>query len=418
MEEKNKRIIFHIDVNSAYLSWTAVKQLQYGESLIDIREVPSIIGGNVEERHGIVLAKSIPAKKFNIKTGESILEALKKCPELKIYPADYNLFMKCSNAMYELLNEYSPLIQRYSVDEVFIEASHFNECYMEKANEIKMRIKKELGFAVNIGISENKLLAKMASDFKQKDAIHTLFKEEIKDKMWPLPVNELFMVGRATQKKLEKLNINTIGELAKYDLEILRTIFKSHGSIIHNYANGIDDSEVRKRNYIEIKGVGNSITFKRVISERNEAIKVILSLVETAAKRLRNGNNMCKVVVIGLKSNSFYYYSHQKSLFSPTDSTEEIYKYIVNCFDEAWKGEPIRQMGVRLTQLCSNEFYQRTMFDDNRTDKQRALDKAIDKIRDRFGDNSVIRSTFINSDIKPLSGGVGEEDYPMMGSIL
>lgn len=418
MESCEKRIIFHIDVNSAYLSWTAVKLLQYGESLIDIRTVPSIIGGSIAERHGIVLAKSIPAKKFNIKTGESIAEALKKYPKLKIYPPDYRLYMNCSNAMYKLLCEYSPLIQRYSVDEVFMDASHFRNDYIAKAEEIKLRIKNELGFNVNIGIAENKLLAKMASDFTPKDTIHTLFKNEIKDKMWVLPVGDLFMVGRATQRKLSKLNVSTIGELAQYDLGILRTIFKSHGDVIHNYANGIDSSIVRQKNYIEVKGIGNSTTMKRDMAEREDISKVILSLIETAAMRLRAGGNMCSVVVIALKSNAFYHYSHQKSLFMPTDSTEEIYEEILKCFDEVWKGEPVRQIGVRLTSLCSNEFYQRTLFDDDRTDKQRALDKAIDEIRGRFGDRSIIRSTFLNTDIKPLNGGVGEEDYPMMGSIL
>lgn len=201
---ENERIIFHIDVNSAYLSWTAVKQLQYGESIIDIRNIPSIIGGNSEERHGIVLAKSIPTKKFKIKTGEPVISALSKCPNLKIYPPDYKLYMKCSNAMYDLLTEYSPCIQRYSIDEVFMDVSHLKEDYMDKAYEIKSRIQNELGFTVNIGISHNKLLAKMASDFPKKNAVHTLFREEIKGKMWDLPVGDLFMVRRATEGKLAK----------------------------------------------------------------------------------------------------------------------------------------------------------------------------------------------------------------------
>lgn len=255
-----KRIIFHIDVNSAYLSWTAVKQLQYGENEIDIRLIPSIIGGDGEARHGIVLAKSIPAKKYNIQTGESIAEALTKCSNLKIYQPDYNLYIRCSNAMVEMLNDYSSIIQRYSIDEVFMDVSHFKDKYMEKAYEIKLRIKEELGFSVNIGISHNKLLAKMVSDFKEKDSVHTLFENEIKDKMWPLKVRDLFMVGKATEAKLFKLNINTIGELAKYNLEFLKPIFKSYANIIHNYANGIESSEVRTSNYIDIKGVGNSTT--------------------------------------------------------------------------------------------------------------------------------------------------------------
>ncbi len=415
---ENQRIIFHIDVNSAYLSWTAIKQLQYGESIIDIRNIPSIIGGNSEDRHGIVLAKSIPAKRFKIKTGEPVISALSKCPALKIYPPDYKLYMKCSNAMYELLTEYSPKIQRYSVDEVFMDVSNFKEDYMDKAYEIKTRIQNELGFTVNIGISHNKLLAKMASDFSKKNAVHTLFQQEIKEKMWHLPVGDLFMVGRSTEGKLTKLNIKTIGDLATYDLEILKSMFKSYAQIIHNYANGIDYSEVRRKNYIEVKGIGNSTTLRKDVICREDALRVILSLTESVAMRLRGNGSMCGLVAVALKTNSFYHYCHQKQLINVTDSTNEIYKAMVKTFDEIWKGEPIRQIGVRVTKLCSNEFYQRSLFDDKRTDKERALDKTIDKIRSRFGDSAIVRSTFINSGVKPITGGVGECDYPMMGSIL
>lgn len=419
MESSCKDIIFHIDVNSAYLSWTAVKQIQYGENDVDIREIPSIIGGNEEERHGIVLAKSIPAKKFNIQTGETIWSALSKCPNLEIFPPDYRLYMRCSNAMVNLLNEYSPLIQRYSIDEVFMEASHFKESYMEKAAEIKDRIEKELGFTVNIGIGNNKLLAKMASDFPKKNSIHTLFSDEIKEKMWPLPVNDLFMVGKATAGKLKKLNVETIGELAQYDLDILISIFKSFGMLLHNYANGIDNSEVRSKNYLEIKGIGNSITWNHDIKSKEEACRILLSLVETSATRLRKADKMCGVVVVSLKTNSFLYFSHQKTLSYMTDSTEEIYLNIKQVFEEIWHGEPLRQLGIRLTKLSSNEFYQPNLLDQNKIYKQRALDKAIDEIRGKFGKGSIIRSTFINSQVKPLNGGVGdEEDYPMMGSIL
>ena len=413
-----ERIIFHIDVNSAYLSWTAAYQRQYGENNIDIRTIPSIIGGNSEERHGIVLAKSIPAKKYNIQTGETILSALTKCPEIKIFPPNYDLFMKCSNAMYQLLCQYSPLIQRYSVDEVFMDMSHFNYNYMEKAIEIKDRIEKELGFTVNIGISTNKLLAKMASDFKNKNSIHTLFKEEIPQKLWPLSVGDLFMVGRATEKKLSLLNINTIGELAKFDVNILKDKLKSHGILIHNYANGIDNSEVRSKNYLEVKGIGNSITIDHDVDNREEALKILLSLIETAAMRLRRNTTMCSVIVVSIKNSDLFKYSHQKTLENITDSTETIFWEATKVFDDTWKGESIRQIGIRWTNLCDNEFYQRTFFDDKKVDKLRAIDKVVDDIRSKYGNTAIIRSTFVNTDIKPLNGGVGEEDYPMMGSIL
>lgn len=415
MEE---RIIFHIDVNSAYLSWTAVRMLQLGESTEDIRDIPSIVGGNTDERHGIVLAKSIPAKKYKIKTGEPIVDALKKCPNLKIFKPNYRLFMDCSNAMYNLLYEYSPKIQRYSVDEVFMDMSHLKENYMEKAIEIQNRIRSELGFNVNIGISTNKLLAKMASDLEPKNAIHTLFKEEIKEKMWPLPVDNLFMVGRATKSKLGKLNINTIGEVANFDIDILEGIFKSHGRVIHNYANGVEESEVRKYNYVNVKGIGNSTTIAWDVTSKDEALKIILSLTESVCIRLRNNNSLCRVISISIKGFNFERYIHQKTLSNYTDCTEEIYKEMVKAFNEAWRGEPIRQLGVRVTSLCSNEFFQSSLFDNKKLEKQRALDKTIDSIRERYGSYSVIRSTFLHSGIKAINGGNGEDDYPMMGSIL
>lgn len=413
----SKRIIFHIDVNSAYLSWTAASMLSLGKSSIDIRKIPSIIGGSIAERHGIVLAKSIPAKKYKINTGETVVSALNKCPNLKSYPPDYNLYMRCSNSMYQLLTEYSPLIQRYSIDEVFLDASHFKDNYMDMAVEIKDKIERELGFTVNIGISNNKLLAKMASDFPKKNSIHTLFPEEIKDKMWNLPVGDLFMVGRATEKKLKKININTIGELATYDYDILKSIFKSYASVLHSYANGIDYSEVRSKNYIEIKGIGNSTTLKKDAKDREYALKVLLSLVENVAMRLRQHGSLCSVIVVSIKDCDFLHYSHQKKLKTYIDTTIDIFKEVKEIFDEAWLGAPIRQLGVRVTDLCSNEFYQSSIFDDE-INKKKAIDKTIDNIRRKYGSESIMRSTFINSDIKPLSGGNGEEDYPMMGSVL
>lgn len=414
----NERVIFHIDVNSAYLSWTAVRMLQLGVCTEDIRKIPAIIGGNRDERHGIVLAKSIPAKKYGIKTGETIVEALKKCPNLKIFKPNYKLYVDCSNAMYNLLYEYSTRIQRYSVDEVFMDMTNYKDNYMEKALEIKNRITKELGFNVNIGISTNKLLAKMASDFNPKNAVHTLFKDEIKDKMWNLRVEDLFMVGRSTKRKLDILNISTIGELANFDLKLLEEVFKSHGKLIYNYANGIDESPVRKYNYIDVKGIGNSTTIAWDITSKDEALKVILSLTESVANRLRNNESLCRVVSISIKGFNFQRYIHQRNLGNYTDSTEIIFNELSRAFAEAWRGDPIRQIGVRVTQLCSNEFFQSSLFDNKAIEKKRALDKTIDSIRNRYGNNSVIRSTFLHSGIKAINGGNGESNYPMMGSTL
>ncbi|WP_346940472.1 DNA polymerase IV [uncultured Clostridium sp.] len=417
MENKSERIIFHIDVNSAFLSWTAINLLRCGESEVDIRKIPSIIGGSIEDRRGVVLAKSIPAKKFNIITGEPIVAALKKCPQLKVYPPEHKLYTKFSNDMYKLLKPYSDFIERYSIDEVFMEASHFKYDYMEKAKEIKRKIEKDLGFTVNIGIGNNKLLAKMASDFSKKNSIHTLFKEEIRVKMWPLKVGDLFMVGKAAEKKLIDLNIFTIGDLANYNLSILRNIFKSYANIIYEYANGIDDSPINCDNYVDVKGIGNSTTTSKDILSIDEALKVLLSLTESVAKRLRANKSLCGIVAVSIKSNVFTTYSHQKKLLTPTDSTEEIFNLVKAIFKEMWRGEPIRLLGVRVTKLSDNSIYQKSLFDDEKIDKQRSLDSTIDKIREKYGDSSIIRSTFISSNNKKSFEEEKPEDYLMMGGL-
>ena len=414
----NDRIVFHVDVNSAYLSWTAVKLLQYGSS-IDIREIPSVIGGDIENRHGIILAASISAKELGIKTGEPIFSAMQKCRDLKVYPPDYDWYVKSSNAMVQLLEEYSPKIQRYSIDECFMDCTHFKDNYKKMAVKVKMRISDELGFNCNIGISTNKLLAKMASDFKPKNTIHTLFKEEVSQKMWPLPASDLFMVGRATKEKLSKLNINTIGDIAKADVNLLMQKMHSHGKLIYEYANGIDNSEIRECNYLDIKGIGNSVTISYDVETYEEACRILLALTESATMRLRENRSLCSLVVVSVKTNNFVYYSHQKPLENSTDSTNIIYEGIKKAFREAWKGEKIRQLGVRLTKLCSNEYYQESLFDFENNEKQMKLDKTVDEIRKRFGKQAVIRSTFLHSGINPIEGGTGSKgDYPMMSSIL
>ncbi len=415
-----KRLIFHIDVNSAYLSWEAAYRLQQGEEL-DLRKVPSVVGGDEESRHGIVLAKSIPAKNYKIQTGETLYNARQKCPDIKIVPPRYWLYMQCSSAMHEILQEYTPIIQRFSVDESFLDFSNMENLYpdyMELAENIRERIKKELGFTINIGISNNKLLAKVASDFKKPDRIHTLFPQEIRSKMWPLPVEDLFMVGRATAPKLHKLNINTIGELANYDVNILKNILKSHGELIWNYANGIEHSEVRKSDYIKMKGIGNSTTISFNVEDRETAHKILLSLCETVGMRLRDSKNCCRVVSISIRGSDLISYSRQKKLSTATDSTRKIYEVACYLFNSAWKGNPIRHMGVHITDFCNNDFHQYSLLDSFDYYKDEKLNKVIDEIRLKYGNKAIFKSCFLHSGLSPMCGGIGEEDYPLMSSML
>lgn len=303
MHDKDK-IIFHIDVNSAYLSWEAVYRLQHGAS-VDLRKIPSVVGGDPKTRHGIVLAKSIPAKKYRIKTGETLYEATNKCPNLTIVAPNYALYMKCSDAMINILKEYSPHIQRFSVDECFLNFTNLQHLHgnpVSAAHRIKEQIKKKLGFTVSIGVSSNKLLAKMGSDLKKPDAVTTLFPEEIKEKMWPLPIEDLYMVGRDTASKLYKMGIYTIGDLAKADLNLIKYKLKSHGEMIWRYANGIETSDVRMENYITRRGLGNSTTVSFDVEDRPTAHLILLSLTEMTAMRLRDSENLCSIVSVKAKN--------------------------------------------------------------------------------------------------------------------
>ncbi len=415
-----KNIVMHVDVNSAFLSWQAAYDKQIG-ICNDIRDIPSVIGGNEKKRHGIVLAKSIPAKKMGIKTGESLMEARQKCKNLLIIPPNYDLYIKASKALRELLKEYSPNIDVFSIDECFLNFTGMEKLCKtpeDTAYKIKERIKEQFGFTVNIGVSVNKLLAKQASEFLKPDNVHTLYPEEIKDKLWPLPVEELFMVGRRTKPKLNRIGIYTIGQLANSDYELLSSVLKSHGRLIYNYAWGRDDSIFTGQNQIPFKGVGNGSTIHFDVEDASTAYKILLSLVETAAKRLRDAAMQCRVVSVGIKNKDFGYLSHQRKMLTFTNSTYELFKNIRELFDEAWNGKPIRHMNVRFTDLEIVSKKQITFFQDEYSMKMEKLDSTIDMIREKYGVNSLIRAEYIGSGLKPVLGGYPVDEYPDMKSIL
>lgn len=414
------KIIFHVDVNSAYLSWEAVYRLQHGDTL-DLRTIPSAVGGDPIKRHGIILAKSHAAKPYKIQTGESLMAAYQKCPHLVVVPPRYDLYLRSSNAMTELLSEYVAQIQRYSIDECFMDFTDSKKLFgdpVEVAHVIRERIKKELGFTVSIGISSNKLLAKIGSDLKKPDAVTTLFPEEMPSKMWPLPVEELFSVGRATAPKLRFLGIETIGDLARYDPETLKDTLKSYGTLIWNYANGRESSQVKKNNRLIIKSIGNSSTIPFDIDNREEAYLMLLSLSEMVGVRLRESGYLARLVAVTFKNSDFVSKGHQRKFQMATDHTMEIYHYAKVLFDELWDGTDIRHLGVRVSELCEKDYLQLHIFDAYAIQKNKRLDHAIDALRSRFSPQVISRGCFINSGIKPLTGGVNEDDFPMMSSLL
>lgn len=414
------RIIFHIDVNSAYLSWSALSLLEKG-STIDLREIPAIIGGDMEKRHGVVLAKSIPAKKYGIITGEPIVNAMRKCPSLTLESPDHSLYHKRSAELMDFLYQICPDIEQVSVDECYMDFTPIQSRYTSPeaaAHIIKNQIKEKFGFTVNIGISDKKLLAKMASDFRKPDMVHTLFASEIQTKMWPLPVSALFMCGKSSVQTLNKLEIKTIGDLAVADKEILSAHLKSHGIMLWEYANGIDDSSVTSTPQ-EAKGIGNSTTLSKDVTDRDEACKTLLVLAESVGKRLRQAGQLAGMVSVEIKYSSFRSVSHQKTLFSPSDSTQIIYDTACQLFDELWDFSPIRLLGIRTAKLCDiSAPSQISLFDltngqanfsapslsndTTRTvpsrQKLEALDKTLDQIRQKYGETAIIRGSLLSSD--------------------
>ncbi len=389
--------ILHIDVNNAFLSWTAVDMLKQG-SKVDIREIPAIIGGDESKRSGIVLAKSMKAKEFGIKTAQTIYQARLMCPNLEIFQSDFKIYRKYSDALYHLLLEYTDKIERFSIDECFLELTNYlmKDTLLNKAKEISKRVKEELGFTVNIGVANNKLLAKMASDFTKPDKIHTLYAEEIPEKMWTLPISDLFMLGKKTVPKLYNLQIKTIGDLARADKTLLEKKFGKHGVMIWEYANGIDASEVKyeKENP---KGIGNSVTLPQNISDIKKLQEIVLALTEEVTFRLRKYDLLANTVSVQLRTKEFQDFSHQGKLIIATASTKEIYQKAKQLLEQMYQKEnPIRLVGVRVDNLIEKKEQQLSLFEGEENEKQKKLDNAIDELKKKYGYHSITRAGKMN----------------------
>ena len=419
--------IFHIDVNSAYLSWSALKRLEAGDQ-IDLRQIPSIVGGDIQKRHGVVLAKSIPAKKYGIVTGEPIVNAFRKCPSLVLEAPDHQLYHQRSRQLMAYLSDICPEIEQLSVDECFMDYTPIRRKFPSPeaaAKMIKNQIRELFGFTVNIGISDKKVLAKMASDFQKPDKIHTLYSYEIRDKMWPLPVSSLYMCGKSSVQALLKLEIRTIGDLAKTDKDIIFSHLKSHGILLWEYANGIDRSAVTSTP-AEAKGIGNSITLPKDVTDRAEACRYLLSLSDSVAGRLRKAGQLAGMVSVEIKYSDFQNASHQRILPSPSNTSGVIYDTACKLFDELWNKEPIRLLGIRSSKLTDpSEPTQLSLFDfpleetaqakdhtlsptfdankkvSPSREKLAALDKTLDSIRQKYGNNAVIRGSFLPTNKDP-----------------
>lgn len=385
-----ERQILHVDVNNAFLSWTAVYKLKQGYP-IDIRTIPAIIGGDEERRSGIVLAKSPIAKKFGIVTGEPIYFAKKKCNKIEIFPVNFEVFKDYSNKLFKLLSNYTAEIERFSIDECFLDLTNYmqNRKLIDIAYEIKNRVEKELGFTVNVGVANNKLLAKMASDFEKPNKVHTLYEYEIEDKMWPLQVSELFMIGKKTVPKLNNLGIKTIGDLAKANRDLIIKKFGKFGQTMLNYANGIDDSIVNS-SIENPKSISNEVTLPSDVNNIEELNKLLVALAEQVSYRLRKHGLVANTVGVNLKTKDFKNYSHQKTLNYSTSSTKEILNTAKQVLIEMYKNEPIRLIGVKVDNLENKDEIQISFFENDK--KQEKLDSVLDDLKIKYGYNSITRA--------------------------
>lgn len=409
------RVIFHVDANSAFLSWTAAYRLRVLGETTDLREIPSVVAGDKDSRHGIILAKSTPAKKYGIQTGEPLFQALEKCPGLAVFQPDYALYVEASRHFVEMLRQFSPQVEQYSIDEAWVDMTGTERIHGSArlaAEKMRLRIWEELGFTVNVGISSNKLLAKMAGDFEKPNKVHTLFPEEVPEKMWPLPVRDLFLVGPATERKLREMGIYTIGDLAHGDLKTIKKRLGKHGETVWHFANGRGaDALVTEPE--ENKGYGNSVTTAEDVTGKEQAHRVLLSLCETVGSRLRRDGKCGSRIAVSLRTDAFVHFSHQALMQGATNTTAELFRQACRVFDEAWDGvTPLRQLGVSVSRLSNEPYQQFDLFSGvspQQYERRLRLDETVDALRDRFGEDIIRRAKFAASGENHMAGGLSRE---------
>ena len=381
------KIYFHIDVNNAFLSWEAVKRLKEGETT-DLRTIPSAIAGDPKKRTGVILAKSPIAKKMGVKTGEPLFSAIKKCPKLVCVPPNHGYYEEQSSKLKKFLEKYSDEIEQYSVDECFIAHIPLLGTPLEVANKIKNDIYNTFGYTVNIGVSDAKYLAKIASDFEKPNKVHTLYRYEIKEKLWPLDIESMFLLGGKTASKLRTIGIDTIGKLAKTDIHILKIHLKSHGEELYNFAWGKDIDERHEKKEIP-KSVGHSKTSIHDLTNLEEIYTFLLDITCDTCTRLRKENMKAKTITVNVKTNNFKVYSSSYTLNFATDITTDLFNAAKNIFNKMYKNEPLRLIGISLSNLEEAEISQFNIFDTS-NQKEQKLDKTVDDILNKFHDSHIV----------------------------
>ena len=404
-----ERIILHSDCNSFYAS---VECLHHPE----IREKPVAVGGDIEQRHGIILAKNQLAKQFHVSTGEAIWQAKQKCPELIVLPPNFPLYLRFSRLARDIYLDYSNRVEPFGLDEAWLDITS-SENQKDKgertAHEIRKRIREELGITVSIGVSYNKIFAKLGSDYRKPDAVTMITKENYRQIAWPLPVSDLLYVGPATKRKLNGFGVHTIGELAQTPVEILRSKFGKIGDILWCFSNGLDSSPVADfQNQPVVKSIGNSTTAPRDL-ERDEDVKIILYvLADSVARRLREQGLKGRTIHISVRDNSLFSFTRQKTLGFYTNLTEEIAGEALSLFREhyQWK-RPVRSIGISVSDLAADTIYSQTSLfcDEVKREKVERLDKALDRLKARFGTFAVQPAVLLKD--RKLSGFDPKNDH-------
>ena len=395
-----ERTILHADLNNFYASVECL----YNPS---IRQKPVAVCGDVEKRHGIILAKNELAKAYGVKTGEALWQAKEKCPGIVFVPPNYSLYLRYSKIAKEIYGEYTNQVESFGLDECWLDVSGSTALFgsgKNIADEIRKRIRKELGVTASVGVSFNKIFAKLGSDMKKPDATTVITKENYKQSVWPLPVEDLLYVGRATTKKLKKYGIHTIGKLAAADTALLKQELGINGVMLWQFANGLDRNAVAKIDANPyIKSIGNSTTLPYDVSAEEDMKITLYVLSESIAERMREHDLHCSTVQIGLRDKQLCYFERQGKLLYPTNNSETIFQKAFALYQKYKPFFPVRSVSVRACHLSSPTPRQLSCLSDYKTmEKQEKAEKAIDTIRQRFGHFSVQRAIMLNK--KELSG--------------
>ncbi len=404
-----ERTILHCDCNGFYASVECALNPQ-------LKNVPMAVGGSASERQGIILAKNELAKKYNIKTAETIWQAKRKCPELVIVPPHHDLYEKYSKKVNDIYKEYTDLVEPFGIDESWLDVTGSHALFGDGekiANTLRERVKKEIGITISVGVSFNKVFAKLGSDYKKPDATTVITKENYKEIVFPLPVSDMLYAGRKTAVQLQKLGIKTIGDLANADRESIRNALGKNGEMLITFARGEDTDPVKcVTDKTEIKSVGNGLTFKQDLVGEEDIKRGIHVITESVATRMKKYGVKCKTLRIQIKGADFKTVSRQRGLDTPTNLEKTIRDVAYELLCEVWDlKKPVRALSIAGANLLhDNSGAQLSLFSDDENDEKREnLEETIRALRKRYGFNSVKTADVLDREVNVSETHIGSQ---------